>query len=89
MKDSSPEAFEELRRYVQKKLLKSDVIPEHQANPVNPHSIAARIVANAWRQYDRKKYADFGIEQAIKFPPSPIDTQHFSLRAFISMKKST
>jgi len=45
--------------------------------------IAAHIVADAWRQYDIKKYADMGIESAIKFPPAPISHNRFSLRAFI------
>jgi len=80
--DHTPEAFERLRQYVQERLLAGGIDSYH-ANPVDPYSIAARIVADAWRQFDRKKYADMGIEHAIKHPPSTIDQKHFSLRAFV------
>jgi len=82
----SPENFERLRKYVQERLLASGVIPEEEANPVNPYGIAAHIVADAWRQCDIKKYADMGIEAAIKFPPDPISHNRFSLKAFIKVK---
>jgi len=83
----SPENFERLRKYVREKLLASGVIPEEEANPVNPYGIAAHIVANAWRQCDIKEYADMGIEFAIKYPPSAISHNRFSLRAFIKEGK--
>jgi len=84
--DHTPEAFEKLRQYVQEKLLAGGIDPYH-ANPVDPYSIAAHIVADAWRQFDRKKYADMGIEQAIKHPPATIDNKHFSLRSFIKVQE--
>jgi len=84
--DSSPEALEQLRKYVQERLLASGVIDDYNANPVNPDSVAAHIVADAWRQYDRKYYADLGIEFAIKYPPAAINHNRFSLRAFIKDK---
>jgi len=85
--DHTPEAYERLRQYVQEKLLASGAIDEYHANPEIPDSIAAHIVADAWRQYDRKKYADMGIELAVKHPPSTIDDKHFSLRTFVKDKK--
>jgi len=84
--DSTPEAHERLRQYVQARLRASGV-DEYHSNPVNPDSVAAHIVADAWRQYDRKKYADMGIEQAIKYPPLTIDNKHFSLRSFIKERE--
>jgi hypothetical protein len=84
--DNTPEAHERLRQYVQERLRASGV-DEYHANPVNPDSVAAHIVADAWRQYDRKKYADMGIEQAIKYPPLTIDNKHFSLRSFIKERE--
>jgi len=86
--DSSPAALERLRKYVQKRLLASGVIDEYNANAVNPDSLASHIVADAWRQFDRKKYADMGIEEAIKFPPSAINHNRFSLRAFVKEAKT-
>jgi len=85
--DSSPDALEQLRKYVKERLLASGVIDDYNANPVNPDSVAAYIVADAWPQYDRKYYADMGIEQAIKYPPSAINHNRFSLRAFIKEGK--
>jgi len=85
--DHSPEEHEHLRKYVQEKLQASGVIDEYNANPVNSDSIAAYIVADAWRQYDRKYYADMGIEHAIKYPPAAINHNRFSLRAFIKDKE--
>jgi len=86
--DFSPESLELLRKYVQEKLLASGVIDEYHANPVNPDSVAAHIVADAWRQHDRHYYADMGIEQAIKYPPSAINEKRFSLRAFVKEVQS-
>ena len=54
---------------------------------MNPNSVAAHIVAEAWRQYNRKFYADMNIVEAIKFPPPPIDSSHFSLKAFVKSKE--
>jgi len=85
--DSSPDALERLKKYVQERLLASGVIDEYNANPVNPDSIAAHIVADAWRQHDRKYYADMGIEHALKYPPAAINHNRFSLRAFIKYKQ--
>jgi len=85
--DSSSVALEQLRKYVQERLLASGVIDDYNANPANPDSVAAHIVADAWRQYDRKYYADMGIEFAIKYPPSAISHNRFSLRAFIKEGK--
>jgi hypothetical protein len=87
--DASPEAFERLRLYVKERLLKSGVISKEEADPVNPNSVAAHIVAEAWRQYNRKFYADMNIVEAIKFPPPPIDSSHFSLKAFVKTKEKT
>jgi len=87
LRDSSPEAFERLRAYVQKRLLDSGVIPQHHTNPVDPESIAAHIVYDSWRQCDTYYYADLYIKEAIKFPPDPIDKTHFSLKAFAQLKK--
>jgi len=86
-RDYSPEAFERLRKYVEKKLLDSGVIPKHHTNPVDPESVAAHIIYDAWRQCDPYYYADLYIEEAIKFPPEPIDRRHFSLKAFTQLKK--
>jgi len=85
----TPEGHEWLRRYVQKKLLASGAIPEDEANPVNPYSIAAQIVYEAWRQFDSIQCANRLIDQAIKFPPSPISEKRFSLRAFIKDKATS
>lgn len=85
--DYSPEAFDRLRSYVQKKLLDSGVIPEHEANPVDPYSLAARIVGDAWRQQDPYYFADLDIARAVRFPPDPIDRGHFSLKAYAKLKK--
>jgi len=68
--------------------LASGVIDKYNANPVNPDNVAAHIVADAWRQFDHKCYADLGIEFAIKYPPSAINHNRFSLRAFIKEGKS-
>lgn len=84
---SSPEAFERLRRYVQEKLLESKAIREEDTNPVNPESVAARIVGDAWRQPNPYYFADLGIEQAVKFPPPCIDSKHFSLKAWVGDRK--
>lgn len=81
--DSTSEAFERLRQYVQYRLRALGVIDEYHSNPLHPDSVAAHIVADAWRQYDRKKYADMGIEHAVKHPSATIDNKHFSLRTFI------
>ena len=78
----TPEDHERLCQYVQERLLAAGIDSYH-ANPAQPDSIAAHIVADSWRQFDRKKYADMGIEHAIKHPPSTIDQKHFSLRAFV------
>jgi len=39
-----------MRRYVQGKLLASGVVPEDEANPINPFSVAAHIIHEALRQ---------------------------------------
>jgi hypothetical protein len=79
--DCSSEAFEKLRNYVRENLLKSRVIPK------NPESIAAHIVADAWRQCDTYYFADFYIQEAIKFPPEPITNKRFSLKAFVEIRR--
>jgi len=83
----SPEEHERLRKYVQEKLQASGVIDDYNDNPLNPDSVAAHIVADAWQQHDRKYYADLGIEFAIKYPPSAINHNRFSLKAFIKEGK--
>jgi hypothetical protein len=85
--NSSPEALEWLRSYVQRKLIEGGISPD-EADPLNPTSVAANIVADTWRQFDRKHYADMRIESAIKYPPEPINEKHFSLKAFAKLRKS-
>jgi hypothetical protein len=83
----SPEAADWLRNYVQRRLIEGG-ISHDEADPSNPKSIAADIVNDAWRQFDRKHYADMRIEFAIKCPPEPINEKHFSLKAFAELRKS-
>jgi len=95
--DPGPKGLEWMRKYVQKKLLASGVIPEDEANPINPFSIASHIIHEARRQpcvdfldgegIPAIRCADFLIEQAIRFPPDPITRTRFSLKAFIQLKK--
>ena len=85
--DCSSEAFEKLRNYVRENLLKSRVIPKEETNPENPESIAAHIVADAWRQCDTYYYADFYIQEAIRLPPEPITNKRFSLKAFVEIRR--
>jgi len=84
---SSPEALDWLRSYVQRKLIEGGISPD-EADPLNPTSVAADIVGDAWRQFDRKGYADMRIEFAVKYPPEPINEKHFSLKAFVKLRKS-
>lgn len=88
--------LEWFRQYVQKKLLVSGVIPEYEANPVNPDSLATHIIHEACRQPDVDfldgrgmasiNWAYYLIRQAIKFPPSPVSAKYFSLRAYTYSK---
>lgn len=84
---STPEGLHWLEMYVKRKLLESKVIPDYEANPEDPQSIASRIVYDAWRQPNPIYFANLGIERAIKFPPDPINKRHFSLKAFTERDK--
>jgi len=90
--EPSPENFESIRKYVQERLLASEVIPEEEANPINPYGIAAHIVDSAWRQMhlwtETLDYVDELIQREIKYPPPPISHNRFSLRAFIKETES-
>jgi hypothetical protein len=81
---STPEDYEALREYVQEQLKKAG-IDDWNANPINPRSIAANIVAEAWRQPRTKETADSYIEIFKQFPPSPINKNHFSLKAYLKL----
>jgi len=86
--EPTPEEHERLREYVREKLRASGIIDEYNCNPVNPDSLAANIVHDAWRQHDVYYYADYYIELAIKYPPPAIDRKHFSLKDFVKEKSS-
>lgn len=79
------EAFRTLEEYVKTKLESSGVIDKYSCNPVNPDSVAARIIGDAWRQPCAKYWADYEIECAIQNPPCPISKRRFSLKAFIEL----
>jgi len=95
--DPSPKGLEWMRKYVQKKLLASGVIPREEADPINPFSVASHIVHEARRKpcvdfldgrgIPALQYADLLIDQAIRFPPDPITRTRFSLKAFAQLKK--
>jgi hypothetical protein len=76
---STPEDLEALREYVKQRMLAAG-IDEHEANPVNPNSAAAHIVAEAWRQPFQKETADGEIERCINYPPPP--RFEFSLKEY-------
>lgn len=80
---STSEGYEWLRRYIQKKLEASGVIPKDEANPQNPFSTAAHIMHESWCQYNSIETAYQLIESAIRYPPKPITAKRFSLKAFI------
>jgi len=91
----SSKGHEWLQNYVYKKLHASGVFYEDDINPANPFGITSHIVMEATRCGTTDfgqgmpciKTADFLIEQAIRYPPPPINEKHFSLRAFAQLKK--
>jgi len=77
------ESYDRLCRYVQAKLVASNVIPKNHCNPEDPKSVAAGIVYNAWRQPRRFETARFLIGIFIALPPQAIDAHHFSLEFWV------
>ena len=86
-------SFEEIRQYVHDRLVAAGIDDFH-ADPLNPEGLAPRLISQIWRNVKHpldgqrcspswKETADYFIECNLRSPPDPIDSKHFSLKAFV------
>lgn len=89
--------FEEIQQYVHDRLVAGGIDNFH-ADPLNPEGLAPRLISQIWRNVKHpldgqrcspswKETADYFIESNLRSPPAPINSKHFSLKAFTELTK--